>query len=170
MFRPETFLKAFENHDPAALRTSLDPAPRWFAQGPLLLIMLAAAVMLSLAFSPLPPRAEAADVYSYTDENGVLVITNTPLPEKIKAKAKKIDSYRNITDEERKSWEKEKADQMKAWRDSQAAEDESRRKKTEPAEVEKPESLRRMEAESAEAAKSARDAREKAIEVLKVLP
>ncbi len=170
MFKPETFRKAFENRDPVALQTPFDPAPRRGLQGSLLMTLLAAAVIWGLVVSPFTPRAEAADVYSYTDENGVLVITNTRPPEKMKRKAKKIDSYREITDEERKAWEKEKTDQMKAWRDSQAAEEEDRRKKAGSAEAEKPESLRRMEAETAEAARTMRETREKAVEVLKALP
>ncbi len=103
------------------------------------------------------------------------MVTNTPLPDKVRNKAKKVDSYKDITDEDRKRWEKEKEDAMQAWRDSQATEDERRKKRIEVEEktrkeAEKPEKLRRLEAEAGEVAKGAKETTYKAAEALKVTP
>lgn len=40
-----------------------------------------------------PPKTQAGEMYTYKDENGKIVISNTPIPEKYENKAKKIDSY-----------------------------------------------------------------------------
>jgi hypothetical protein len=37
----------------------------------------------------------AAEIYTYTDKDGNTAISNTPMPEKYKNKAKKIGSYKN---------------------------------------------------------------------------
>ena len=50
------------------------------------------------------------------------------MPDKIRNKAKKIESYKDITDEDRKLREKEKEDGMQAWRDEQARQDQNTKK------------------------------------------
>ena len=141
----------------------------------LFLLLFGTTILCTITFSFFPPQSESGDVYSYTDENGVIVVTNTPLPEKIRKKARKIESYKDITDEDRKRWEKEKEDTMQAWRDSQATEDERRKKRIEAEEkarieTEKPEKLRRSEAEAGEVVKAAIEATDRAAEALKTFP
>ena len=97
----------------------------------LFLLLFGTIILCTITFSFFPPQSESGDVYSYTDEKGVIVVTNTPLPEKMRNKAKKVGSYKDMTDEDRKRWEKEKEDAMQAWRDSQATEDERRKKRIE---------------------------------------
>jgi hypothetical protein len=133
----------------------------------LFLLLFGTIILCTITFSFFPPQSESRDVYSYTDEKGVIVVTNTPLPEKIRNKAKKVGSYEDITDEDRKRWEKEKEDAMQAWRDSQATEDEGRKKRLE---AEKPEKLRRLEAEAGEVVKAAKEATDRAAEALKAFP
>jgi len=53
-----------------------------------------------------PQRTHAGEVYKYTDENGNTVISNDTIPERYKAKAKRIDSYREPSTPERKGLEK----------------------------------------------------------------
>ena len=53
-----------------------------------------------------PQWTQAGDVYKYTDENGNTVISNDTIPERFKAKAQKIDSYREPSTSERKGLEK----------------------------------------------------------------
>jgi len=141
----------------------------------LFLLLFGTIILCTVTFSFFPPLSESGDVYTYTDEKGVIVVTNTPLPEKIRNKAKKVGSYDDITDEDRKRWEKEKEDARQAWRDSQATEDERRKKRIEAEEkarieTEKPEKLRRLEAESGEAVKAAKETTYRAAEALKALP
>ena len=141
----------------------------------LFLLLFGTIILCTITFSFFPPQSESGDVYSYTDEKGVIVITNTPLPDKVRNKAKKVDSYKDITDEDRKRWEKEKEDAMQAWRDSQATEDERRKKRIEAEEkarieAEKPEKLRRLEAEAGEVVKAAKEATDRAAEALKTFP
>ena len=42
----------------------------------------------------------ASEVYTYRDENGTIVITDQPIPEKYEKNAKKIDSYKRESPEE----------------------------------------------------------------------
>ena len=133
----------------------------------LFLLLFGTIILCTITFSFFPPQSESGDVYSYTDEKGVIVVTNTPLPDKVRNKAKKVDSYKDITDEDRKRWEKEKEDAMQAWRDSQATEDERRKKRIE---AEKPEKLRRLEAEAGEVVKAAKEATDRAADAPKALP
>ncbi len=131
-------------------------------------------ILWTITFSLFPVQSESGDVYSYTDENGVIVITNTPLPDKIRNKAKKIGSYKDITDEDRKLREKEKQDEMKAWRDEQARQDQNAIKRPEAeekakVEAEIPEKLRKSEAETGKFVKSVKDAKDKAVDVLNTL-
>ena len=140
----------------------------------LFLLLFGTIILCTITFSFFPPQSESGDVYSYTDENGVIVVTNTPLPEKIRNKAKKVGSYKDITDEDRKRWEKEKEDAMQAWRDSQATEDERRKKRIEAEEkarieAELPEKLRKSEAETDKFVKSVKEAKDRAVEVLDTL-
>ena len=138
-----------------------------FRQKIFLFLFLSGTIILcTVTFSFFPPQSESGDVYSYTDENGVIVITNTPLPDKIRNKAKKIESYKDINNEDRKRWEKEKEDAMQAWRDSQATEDERRKKRIE---AEIPDKLRKSEAETGKFVKSVKEATDRAVEVLDTL-
>jgi len=141
----------------------------------LFLLLFGTIILCTITFSFFPPQSKSGDVYSYTDENGVIVVTNTPLPDKIRNKAKKIESYKDITDEDRKRWEKEKEDAMQAWRDSQATEDERRKKRIEAeekarTEAEKPEKLRKLESEAGEAVKAAKEPTDRVAETLKAFP
>jgi len=141
----------------------------------LFLLLFGTIILCTITFSFFPPQSKSGDVYSYTDENGVIVVTNTPLPDKIRNKAKKIGSYKDITDEDRKRWEKEKEDAMQAWRDSQATEDERRKKRIEAeekarTEAEKPEKLRKLESEAGEAVKAAKEPTDRVAETLKAFP
>jgi len=43
--------------------------------------------------------AKAGEVYTYTDEKGVITVSNTPIPDKYKKKVKKIDSYEDTITE-----------------------------------------------------------------------
>jgi len=64
-------------------------------------LLLSVIIILStITFSLFPLQSESGEVYSYTDENGVVVITNTPLSDKIRNKAKKIESYKDVTDKD----------------------------------------------------------------------
>ncbi len=131
-------------------------------------------ILWTITFSLFPVQSESGDVYTYTDENGVIVVTNTPLPDKIRNKAKKIGSYKDITDEDRKLREKEKQDGMKAWRDEQARQDQNAIKRPEAeekakVEAEITEKLRKSEAETGKFVKSVKDAKDKAVDVLNTL-
>jgi len=146
-----------------------------FRQKTFLFLFLSGTIILwTITFSLFPLRSESGDVYSYTDENGVIVITNTPLPDKIRNKAKKIESYKDITDEERKLREKEKEEAMQAWRDEQARQDQNTKKRPEAeekanTEAELLDKVKKSEAETGKFAKSAKDTKDKAIEVLDTL-
>jgi flagellar motility protein MotE (MotC chaperone) len=140
----------------------------------LFLLLFGTIILCTITFSFFPSQSESGDVYSYTDEKGVIVVTNTPLPEKIRNKAKKVGSYKDITDEDRKRWEKEKEDAMQAWRDSQTTDDERRKKRIEAEEkarieAEIPEKLRKSEAETGKFVKSVKEAKDRAVEVLNTL-
>ena len=140
----------------------------------LFLFLSGTIIFLTITFSLFPLQSESGDVYSYTDENGAIVITNTPLPDKIRNKAKKIGSYKDITDEERKLREKEKQDGMQAWRDEQAKQDQNIKKRMEAeekakTEAEIPEKLRKSEAETGKFVKSVKEAKDKAADVLNTL-
>lgn len=78
-------------------------------------LLLSAIIILStITFLMFPLQSESGEVYSYTDENGVVVITNTPMSDKIRNKARKIESYKDVTDKEimqPKTDEKGKQDQ-----------------------------------------------------------
>ncbi|MFH1974543.1 MAG: DUF4124 domain-containing protein [Pseudomonadota bacterium] len=64
-------------------------------------LLLSVIIILStITFLLFPLQSESGEVYSYTDENGVVVITNTPLPDKIRSKARKIESYKDVTDKD----------------------------------------------------------------------
>ncbi|MBU1180979.1 MAG: DUF4124 domain-containing protein [Proteobacteria bacterium] len=64
-------------------------------------LLLSVIIILStITFLLFPLQSESGEVYSYTDENGVVVITNTPLPDKIRNKARKIESYKDVTDKD----------------------------------------------------------------------
>ena len=64
-------------------------------------LLLSAIIILSaITFLLFPLQSESGEVYSYTDENGVVVITNTPLSDKIRNKAKKIESFKDVTNKD----------------------------------------------------------------------
>jgi len=66
------------------------------------------AILLSLTFSFFHSLlVYGGDIYTYTDKNGNVVISNTPIPEKHKSKAKKIDSYKDLTPSESAQQERE---------------------------------------------------------------
>jgi len=72
-----------------------------FRQKAFTFLLLSGIIILwTIIFLLFPLQSESGEVYSYTDENGVVVITNTPLPDKIRNKAKKIGSYKDITDKD----------------------------------------------------------------------
>jgi hypothetical protein len=56
-------------------------------------------VLAAITFILFPQQSDSGDVYTYTDEKGNTVITNTPLPDNIGNKAKKIESYKDAKDE-----------------------------------------------------------------------
>jgi len=146
-----------------------------FRQKTFLFLFLSGTIILwTIAFSFLPPQSESGDVYSYTDENGVIVITNTPLPDKIRNKAKKIEGSKDIMDEDRKLRTKEKEEGMQAWRDEQARQDQNTKKRLEAeekagTEAEISEKLRKSEAETGKFVKSVKEAKDRAVEVLDTL-
>jgi len=140
----------------------------------LFLFLSGTIILLTITFSLFPLQSESGDVYSYTDENGVIVITNTPLPDKIRNKAKKIESHKDITDEGRKLRKKEKEDGIQAGRDEQARQDQNTKKRLEAEEkarieAEIPEKLRKSEAETGKFVKSVKEAKDRAAEVLNTL-
>ncbi len=48
-----------------------------------------------MAFSLIYPQGtQAGEIYTYTDKDGRTIVTNMQIPDEYKAKAKKIDSYR----------------------------------------------------------------------------
>lgn len=57
-------------------------------------------ILSTITFLLFPLQSESGEVYSYTDENGVVVITNTPLSDKIRNKAKKIESFKDVTNKD----------------------------------------------------------------------
>jgi len=146
-----------------------------FRQKTLLFLLLSGTIiLLTITFSLFPLQSECGDVYSYTDENGVIVITNTPLPDKIRNKAKKIESHKDITDEGRELRKKEKEDGIQAGRDEQARQDQNTKKRLEAEEkarieAEIPEKLRKSEAETGKFVKSVKEAKDRAAEVLNTL-
>ncbi len=49
--------------------------------------------ILLMAFTLISPqRTQAGEIYTYTDKDGITVITDRPIPEKYKAKAERLDS------------------------------------------------------------------------------
>jgi hypothetical protein len=146
-----------------------------FRQKTFLFLFLSGTIIFwTITFSFFPLQVESGDVYSYTDENGVIVITNTPLPDKIRNKAKKIESDKDITNEDRKLREKEKQDGVKAWRDEQARQDQNTKARLEAEEKARQETkihekLRQSEAETGKFVKSVKDANDKAVDVLNTL-
>lgn len=64
-------------------------------------------VCLQLTMLVISSTVTAGEIRTYTDKDGNTVISNTPPPDNIRSKPRKIDSYRDITDRERLQWEKE---------------------------------------------------------------
>lgn len=132
-------------------------------------------ILWTITFSLFPLQSESGDVYSYTDENGVIVITNTPLPDKIKNKAKKIGSYKDITDEDRKLWKKEKDDRMQPKTDEKERQgQDTNNKKLEAGEktgteAELLEKMRKSDAETGKFVKSVKESKDRAADVLNTL-
>ena len=96
------------------------------------------------------------------------------MPDKIRNKAKKIESHKDITDEGRELRKKEKEDGIQAGRDEQARQDLNTKKRLEAEEkarieAEIPEKLRKSEAETGKFVKSVKEAKDRAAEVLNTL-
>ena len=146
-----------------------------FRQKTFIFLFLSGTIILwTIAFSLFPLQSESGDVYSYTDENGVIVITNTPLPDKTNNKAKKSENYKDITDDDRKLWEKEKEDGMHAWKDEQARQDQNTKKRLEAEEkvrieTDMREKLRKSEEETGKFVKSVKKSKDRALDVLDTL-
>ena len=49
----------------------------------------------------------AGEIYTYTDKDGITVISNTPVPEKYEKKAKKIEAYKRSSPSEIAAWEQQ---------------------------------------------------------------
>jgi len=60
-----------------------------------------------------PYCAQGVDIYIYTDKDGKTILTNTQIPDEYKAKAQKINSYREPSPAERRGLEKEAAHRYK---------------------------------------------------------
>jgi cell division protein FtsN len=84
---------------------------------PVLSICMAATVMF-LTFSFFQsPTVFGGEIYTYKDKDGNMVLSNTPVPEKQRGKAKILDTYKESTPAERKAHqereEKAKQEQQK---------------------------------------------------------
>jgi hypothetical protein len=138
------------------------------------LFVSAAAVIWTIALTLCPHHSEAGEVYTYTNEKGVIVVTNTPVEGSAGKQAKKIGSYRDITDEDRKGWEKEKEDAMQAWRDEQARQEQTTKQtpdtgKNVRQENDLREKLRKSAEETERYADSVKQSQKKAADVLDTL-
>jgi len=137
-----------------------------FRQKRSLFLLLPGIIILStITFSLFPLQSESGDVYSYTDENGVTVITNTPLPDKIRNKAKKIESYKDNTGKDRiqpKTDEKERQSQNTDDKKLEAG-------KKAGTEAELLDKLKKSDAETDKFVKSVKESKNKAADVLDTL-
>ncbi len=131
----------------------------------LFLLMSGIIILSTITFSLFPLQSESGDVYSYTDENGVTVITNTPLPDKVRDKAMKIESYKGVTDKESiqpKTEEKERQDQNTDNKKMEAG-------KKSGTEAELIDKLKKSDAETDKFVKSVKESKNKAADVLDTL-
>ncbi len=122
-------------------------------------------ILWTIIFLLFPLQSESGEVYSYTDENGVVVITNTPLPDKIRNKAKKIGSYKDITD---KDMIQPKTDEKgKQGQDSDKKRSEAGEKTATDAEL--LDKMKKSDAETDKFVKSVKESKNKAADVLNTL-
>ncbi len=118
----------------------------------------------AITFSLFSVQSESGEVYSYTDENGVVVITNTPMSDKVGNKARKIESYKDVTDKDiiqPKPDVKEKQDQdtdKKSWAGEKAGTD-----------AELFDKMKKSDAETDKFVKSVKESKRKAADVLDTL-
>jgi Domain of unknown function (DUF4124) len=122
-------------------------------------------IFWTITSSLFPLKSESGDVYSYTDENGVTVITNTPLPDNVRNKARKIESYKDNTDKDRiqpKTDEKGKQGQDTDNKKLEAG-------KKSGAEAELLDKLKKSDAETDKYVKSVKESKNKAADVLDTL-
>ncbi|RPJ13866.1 MAG: DUF4124 domain-containing protein [Desulfobacteraceae bacterium] len=137
-----------------------------FRQKAFTFLLLSGIIILwTIIFLLFPLQSESGEVYSYTDENGVVVITNTPLPDKIRNKAKKIGSYKDITD---KDMIQPKTDEKgKQGQDSDKKRSEAGEKTATDAEL--LDKMKKSDAETDKFVKSVKESKNKAADVLNTL-
>lgn len=131
----------------------------------LFLLLSGIIILTTITFSLFPLQSESRDVYSYTDEKGVTVITNTPLPDKMINKARKIESYKDATDKDRiqtKTDEKERQGQNSDNKKLEAG------KKT-GTEAELLDKLKKSDGETDKFVKSVKESKNRAADVLDTL-
>jgi len=139
-----------------------------------LLFVSAVTVIWTIALTLYPLPSEAGEVYTYTNEKGVIVVTNTPVEGNAAKQAKKIGSYKDITDDDRKLWQKEKDDAMQAWREEQARQGETTKQRPDTTEKVLPENdlrekLKKSQEETGRYADSVKQSQKKAADVLDTL-
>jgi hypothetical protein len=83
--------------------------------------------------------SSAGEVYTYTDEHGDTIISNTPPPRSPKIKIRHIEPSEEMTDEDRQAMEKDRTSRQKAWEDEKARREEERIRRVETNEKEKTE-------------------------------
>jgi hypothetical protein len=90
-----------------------------------LIFTLSSAIILLIVIV-LPEGLQAAAVYDCRDQNGSIVLSDTPLGKGYKCKP--MESFKEITDEDRKTWEKEKQQKAKEWEAEQQRREKERSK------------------------------------------
>jgi len=99
------------------------------------------AIIIALISMP----SSAGEVYTYTDEQGNTIISNTPPPRSPKIKIRHIEPSEEMTDEDRQAMEKYRSSRQKAWENEKARREEERIRRVETNEKEKIEAGRKSD-------------------------
>ncbi|PKN33773.1 MAG: hypothetical protein CVU61_11690 [Deltaproteobacteria bacterium HGW-Deltaproteobacteria-19] len=65
----------------------------------------------------------AGEIYTYTDEHGNTILSDTPPPRSSRIKIKHTEPNEQLTSEDRQALEKERSSRQKAWEDEKARRD-----------------------------------------------
>ena len=84
------------------------------------IVSLFTASIALLMFIAFQEGLQAGTLYDCRDQNGSIILSDTPLVKGYSCKA--LESYKDITDEDRKSWEEERRLSREKWEKSQAQE------------------------------------------------
>jgi len=72
--------------------------------------------LMMTSLSMMPGNVWGDEIYTYTDKDGNIFVTNTPPQENIKSNPQKSDSYQDSTSEERLHWGRDNALSAEQWK------------------------------------------------------